>query len=486
MTKPDPSPCERIKIVCRIRPFLDHETDKTVVRVNDKNSIVLDNKKDPTKQFVYNSFSFCYPPTATQTDIFDQDVQPLIDRALEGYDTTIFAYGVTGSGKTYTMEGIQQEPGIIPKVVDYLFTKKQSDHSVRITMSYMQILKETVYDMLVPKHKTRGLEIREDSDRNVFVDDLTQKPIDTYSDFKRLFSAANKNRSTASTNLNAVSSRSHAILTLNVETSRVGQTVVGKINLIDLAGSEDNRKSGNGKVRIAESAAINKSLFVLGQVVEALNSGSMRVPFRDSKMTRILQPTLRGNALAMMIINLAPGYSLINDTTNTLNFAHRTKGIVNTPKANVVKRTRPINNHPRHPVPSNHPPVETTQRRRSIVHKRQSTTYALPVTPPPFKKQKFILSSPAKSPANSPSWTYTSSPCLSSPVRILGHYRNESPSMYRRSLRDAFPTGHDTTTSFTSTEEETVTMTRRELDRLRDQWMAQGKQELLSRMYGSS
>ncbi|CAO3592810.1 unnamed protein product [Absidia cylindrospora] len=256
------------------------------------------------------------------------------------------------------MQGVKHDPGIIPRVMGFLFETKQATQvsSIDITMSYMEILKETVFDMLVPKHKDIALDIREDSKRNVFVANLKEERIETYNDFSKLFNVANKNRSTASTKLNSRSSRSHAILTLNVRTvtpmeykdgQQQEEVVMGKINLIDLAGSEDNRKSGNGKARMTESAAINKSLFVLAQVVQALNSGATRVPFRDSKLTRILQSTLEGNALGMMIINIAPGHNFINDTANTLNFASRSKEIKSTPKVN-IRRRRAISQKPLH------------------------------------------------------------------------------------------------------------------------------------------
>ncbi|CAO3639339.1 unnamed protein product [Cunninghamella echinulata] len=344
------SPGEKIKIICRIRPFLQNEAIEEAVHVKD-NSIILDNCHDASNPLIFNNFTSCYPSDTSQDTIFIQDVRPLIERVFEGYDSTIFAYGVTGSGKTFTMEGSKTEPGIIPRVAEFLFETKEASQisTVNITMSYMEILKESVFDMLTTKGKNINLDIREDIHRDVFVANLTEKPVETYKDFQKLFSLACKNRSTASTKLNKRSSRSHAILSLKVTTVSPVQsnddgeahdeTIIGKINLIDLAGSEDNRKSGNGKARMTESAAINKSLFVLGQVVEALNNGTTRIPFRDSKMTRILQSTLTGKSLGMMIINIAPGYNFFTDTFNTLNFAHRSKEIKSTPKAN-IKRTR--------------------------------------------------------------------------------------------------------------------------------------------------
>ncbi|KAI9493206.1 P-loop containing nucleoside triphosphate hydrolase protein [Zychaea mexicana] len=316
----------KIKIICRVRPFRNDEFPDESVEVDD-NTINVEDQRNPGSLLNYK-FASCYSVKTTQSEIFQKDVRPLIERVFEGYDATIFAYGVTGSGKTYTMEGAQDEPGIIPRVAEFLFETKEASQvsDINVSMSYMEIFKETVHDLLVSRREKyqRGLDIREGPDREVFVANISEQSLESLDDFERTFSAASRNRSTASTKLNKRSSRSHAILTLNVAIStpigprfagtQKSHMVYGKINLIDLAGSEDNRKTENKKDRMTESAAINKSLFVLGQVVEALNTGSLRIPFRDSKMTRILQPTLEGNSLGMMIINIAPGRAYLSDT----------------------------------------------------------------------------------------------------------------------------------------------------------------------------
>ncbi|KAG2226143.1 hypothetical protein INT45_011760 [Circinella minor] len=332
----------KIKIICRVRPFHDHEVPDDSIEI-DNNGVIVQDQRNPTNLTSFK-FTSCYSMKSTQLQIFKQDVQPLIERVFEGYDATIFAYGVTGSGKTYTMEGTENQPGIIPRVAEYLFETKEASHisDVQISMSYMEIFKESVFDLLVSRDKMqRGLDIREGPDREVFVANVTEKQLDTLDEFNDVFSMASKNRSTASTKLNKRSSRSHAILSLHVAittpintqvTGTQYRKVLGKINLIDLAGSEDNRKTENKKDRMTESAAINKSLFVLGQVVEALNMGLARIPFRDSKMTRILQPALEGDSLGMMIINIAPGSNYISDTIKTLDFANRSKKIKSRPK----------------------------------------------------------------------------------------------------------------------------------------------------------
>ncbi|ORY97832.1 P-loop containing nucleoside triphosphate hydrolase protein [Syncephalastrum racemosum] len=363
---------ERIKVVCRVRPFLKQETvDQSLIVKG--NTVELENQRNPCNPHRYK-FASCYDDQSTQSQIFEKDVRPLADRVFQGFDSTIFAYGVTGSGKTYTMEGTGVEPGIIPRVAEFLFETKEASliSSIRITMSYVEIFKESVYDLLLPKQRnTSGLEIREGTNRDIFIANLKEVHLETLEDFQNCFAYASQNRSTASTKLNIQSSRSHAILTLTVSTSTPVDiddpnsplhTVSGKINLIDLAGSEDNRKTGNGKDRMSESAAINKSLFVLGQVVEALNTGSERIPFRDSKMTRILQPTLCGNALGMMIINVAPGKAHFSDSCSTLNFANKSKEIRYKPKPPPRPTKSHAMNSKENVYPS--PPAASAKRRK--------------------------------------------------------------------------------------------------------------------------
>ncbi|KAM3582430.1 hypothetical protein VKS41_005074 [Umbelopsis sp. WA50703] len=257
------------------------------------------------------------------------------------------------------MQGTAEEPGIIPRVAQYLFDRV-SDYprnTVSIHVSYMEIYKELVYDLLIPRERQgAGLSIREDSLRNIFVANLTDKEIKTFNEFETVFNNACKNRSTAETKMNVSSSRSHAILSFQVTVATGNHqnvegdddedefekyALTGKINLIDLAGSEDNRRTDNGKERLAESGAINKSLFVLGQVVESINAASARIPFRDSKMTRILQPSLGGKAQGMMVVNIAPGQSFFMDSYNSLSFATKSKTIENIPVVNTILQDEP-------------------------------------------------------------------------------------------------------------------------------------------------
>ncbi|KAJ1977999.1 hypothetical protein H4R34_003363 [Dimargaris verticillata] len=329
-------PAHRIKVLCRVRPFLKHETPDNSVAMADQ-TVKIVNQRNPDEVLLY-SFDSCYDASASQQSLFQQDVRPLVDNIFQGLDATIFCYGVTGAGKTHTVQGSTQQPGLVPRTVKYLFTNKRMRTKLRYTVhiSYYEIYKEAIFDLLVPRESMSpsGLPIREDGNKNIFIPNLTEQEVSSYAQFEQLFHRACKNRSTASTKLNLASSRSHAILTVQISWRDVSRqtTLRGRVHLIDLAGSEDNRRTENGKARMAESGAINKSLFVLGQVVEALNSGAHRIPYRDSKMTRILQQSLGGQSLGMMIVNIAPGQQFYVETYNTLNFATKSKQIVNKAK----------------------------------------------------------------------------------------------------------------------------------------------------------
>ncbi|EIW55394.1 kinesin-domain-containing protein [Trametes versicolor FP-101664 SS1] len=333
----------RVKIAARLRPPIPGEQHDNAIRVlrqdregQSNSAIVVDNPRDPSQTFNY-PFSSCYGEFSSQEEIFERDVKPLIDLAFSGMTVTIFAYGVTSSGKTHTMQGSAEQPGIIPRAVQEIFNRTVSQHvGASIAASYMEIYKDEVYDLLGDRESAAKLPVRENEHGKVFVANLSTIPLDTLDDFETAFSQANKQRSVGSTNLNSVSSRSHAILTLHVTVTDPLQnrTLSGKLNLVDLAGSENNKLTGNDSSRMAESAAINKSLSVLGQVVHALNQGASRIPYRNSKLTRILQDALGGNSVGLLICNLAPGTKFRQDTLNTLNFAVRTKNIQNKPLVN--------------------------------------------------------------------------------------------------------------------------------------------------------
>jgi kinesin family protein 22 len=281
-----------VKVVVRVRPNLKSEASgQTSVIVEGEQAILLKNCKvkipevtryqlrfsqtEPTNF----SFDHCYGPDIDQEFIFQNDVCPLIPKLYEGINVTVFAYGMTGAGKTHTMQGTSSNPGIIPRAVqEVLEWKKKSTKIVTVTASYLEIYNEKVVDLLNTAND--DLPIREDMQRNIFIPKLEEIPLETVDDFHKTYDQGCKNRTVASTKLNSKSSRSHAIMMIKVaqkDKPTSAKTLIGKLHLIDLAGSEDNRRTENIGVRLQESSNINNSLFVLGKVVNALHSKKVRL-----------------------------------------------------------------------------------------------------------------------------------------------------------------------------------------------------------------
>ena len=263
-------------------------------------------------------------------------MSPTVKHLFKGFDVTLFAYGVTGTGKTHTMRGGKAlaDRGVIPRLLSSIYRRarkieKDSDGEtqVDVAMSYYEIYNDRVYDLFEPpEHRTpAGLPIRDNNGKTVVVG-LTERPCTTLKEFEKLYDEANVNRSTSATKLNAHSSRSHAILCVKITQTTGDEVRISTASAIDLAGSEDNRRTDNNKDRLVESSAINKSLFVLAQCVEAISKKQARIPYRESKMTRILSIG-QNNGYTVMILNLAPVRSYHLDTLSSLNFANRTKKI---------------------------------------------------------------------------------------------------------------------------------------------------------------
>lgn len=331
-----------VRVLARIRPLLNSELDKdTIVTAEsasgDENSpssvIRIPNPKNEAESFSFQ-FQSVYDRATTQQELFDKEVSPTVKHLFSGYDVTIFAYGVTGTGKTHTMRGGKSlaERGVIPRLLSSIYRRcrkleKDGETQVEVSMSYYEIYNDRVYDLFEPPEKrtAAGLPIRDNHGKTVVVG-LTERPCTTLKEFEKLYDEANVNRSTSATKLNAHSSRSHAVLCVQVTQTTATHTRVSKASCIDLAGSEDNRRTENNRERLVESASINKSLFVLAQCVEAISKKQSRIPYRESKMTRILSLG-QNNGLTLMFLNLAPVRSYHLDTLSSLNFANRTKKI---------------------------------------------------------------------------------------------------------------------------------------------------------------
>ncbi|XP_040922375.1 kinesin-like protein KIF22 [Toxotes jaculatrix] len=330
----------RVRVAVRLRPFMvkqDEKGEGPCVRGLDSQNLEIINWRNATETVKYH-FDVFHGEQTTQQEVFLSSVKPILPHILKGQNASVFAYGPTGAGKTHTMLGSSEQPGVIPRAVHEVFNlvrgkDENEGWDYSIGMSYLEIYNEKVLDLLLPS--SQDLPIREDKDKNIFIPGLTHTTISSFSDFDKHFVPASLNRTTASTKLNQRSSRSHAILLIKVvrtERALPHRQQTGKLYLVDLAGSEDNRRTGNQGIRLKESGAINLSLFTLSKVVDSLNSGTaVRVPYRDSKLTRLLQDSLGGSAHSVMITNIAPEYKYYFDTFSALNFAAKSKLIMNKP-----------------------------------------------------------------------------------------------------------------------------------------------------------
>ncbi|KZO95352.1 kinesin-domain-containing protein [Calocera viscosa TUFC12733] len=442
----------KVNIAIRCRPFLQNEEQDDAVQVSahreDKDGeadgfVSVVNPRDAREKFRF-SFKSCWDQSNTQEEIFARDVRPILEQVLSGYTACIFCYGVTSSGKTHTMQGSPTEPGIIPRVVRYFLASGWGAErsGVKVAVSYMEIYRDEVYDLLVARAEAPKLPVRE-AGGQIFVANLSERSITAPQQFEELFTVACRSRSTGSTLLNRASSRSHAILTIRVQLTRTDGTMTeGKINLVDLAGSENNKLTGNDPSRMAESSAINRSLSVLGQVVDALNRNLSRVPYRDSKLTRILQPFLGGNSMSLLICNIAPGAKFRQDTLNTLNFANRTKEVEN----------RPVQAAPTK-APPKPKPTQTHQRRYSELPRPRTSMLPAPPAPlarqlPPRPRSSLLPAPPPPAFARSTSSSRRMSalpssgsgshiPTLATPVRPQRHASALSQEDIQRQIADA-------------------------------------------------
>lgn len=341
----------KVQVLVRLRPEHSEYKEesnsdgipKRCVRAVDSSTLELWNCRNSEESIRYRFHKF-FDEDSTQEKIYHNSVCPLIPLMLQGQNASVFAYGPTGAGKTHTMVGSPDEPGLIPRCAAELFKLIDTHHQdptvpwkYKVLFSYLEIYQEKIKDLL--DLNKDDLLIRQDQQQNIFIPNLTEMEIETLGEFMSLFIKASHQRKTAATKLNPQSSRSHSIVLIQVQKHKQVAPVtklIGKFYLIDLAGSEDNRKTGNEGIRLKESGAINSSLFALGQVVDALNQGLCQIPYRNSKLTRLLQDSLGGSAHSCMIANIAPEMRFYADTVNTLNFASKSRTIVNQP---FVRRT---------------------------------------------------------------------------------------------------------------------------------------------------
>ncbi|XP_017472361.1 PREDICTED: kinesin-like protein KIF13B [Rhagoletis zephyria] len=301
---------------------------------------------------------------ASQETVFDCVGRDILDNAFQGYNACIFAYGQTGSGKSYTMMGSLESKGIIPRLCDELFSaianKTTQDLLYKVEVSYMEIYNEKVHDLLDPKPNKQSLKVREHNVLGPYVDGLSQLAVSSYKDIDNLMTEGNKSRTVAATNMNAESSRSHAVFSvvltqiLTDQATGVSGEKVSRMSLVDLAGSERAVKTGAVGDRLKEGSNINKSLTTLGLVISKLadqsngkkSSNDKFVPYRDSVLTWLLKDNLGGNSKTVMVATISPSGDNYEETLSTLRYADRAKRIVNhavvneDPNARIIRELR--------------------------------------------------------------------------------------------------------------------------------------------------
>nr|XP_028562583.1 kinesin-like protein KIF19 [Podarcis muralis] len=348
---------EQLVVALRIRPINAAEVEEganiIAHRLGDQMVVLMDPMEDPDdvlranrsreKAFIFDMV-FCH--RATQEEVYLSTTKNLVEGVISGYNTTIFAYGPTGAGKTYTMLGTDSEPGIYIRTLNDLFraieaTSGDMDYSV--CMSYLEIYNEVIRDLLNPS--SGFLELREDSKGSIQIAGITEVSTTNAQEIMQLLTKGNKERTQEPTAANKTSSRSHAVLQVLVkQTSRVKdineEVRVGRLFMVDLAGSERAAQTQNRGKRMKEGAHINRSLLALGNCINALSekgaSRNQYVNFRDSKLTRLLKDSLGGNSRTVMIAHVSPASTSFEESRTTLIYAYRAKNIKTRVKRNLL------------------------------------------------------------------------------------------------------------------------------------------------------
>ncbi|KAG4916479.1 hypothetical protein JHK87_054036 [Glycine soja] len=354
-----------VQVLLRCRPFSDEELRSNapqVVTCNEYNREVAVSQSIAGKH-IDRVFTFdkVFGPSAQQRDLYDQAVTPIVNEVLEGFNCTIFAYGQTGTGKTYTMEGeckkaksgpngeLPPGAGVIPRAVKQIFDTLESqnaEYSVKVT--FLELYNEEITDLLAPEEllkasleekQKKQLPLMEDGKGGVLVRGLEEEIVTSASEIFTLLERGSSKRRTAETLLNKQSSRSHSLFSITIhikEATPEGEELIkcGKLNLVDLAGSENISRSGAREGRAREAGEINKSLLTLGRVINALVEHLGHIPYRDSKLTRLLRDSLGGRTKTCIIATVSPAVHCLEETLSTLDYAHRAKHIKNKPEVN--------------------------------------------------------------------------------------------------------------------------------------------------------
>ncbi|CAM4576542.1 kinesin-like protein KIF18A [Caretta caretta] len=356
--------CNHVRVVVRVRPQNQKEKDgnfNKVLHVVDKHMLVFDPKEEEFsffhgKKIAYRDinkrknkdlnfvFDAVFDENSSQLEVFEHTTKTVLDGFLNGYNCTVLAYGATGAGKTYTMLGSPKEPGVMYLTMMDLYNcmdQIKEEKLCTVAVSYLEVYNEQIRDLLV---NSGPLAVREDTQKGVVVQGLTLHQPKSAEEILQMLDYGNKNRTQHPTDLNASSSRSHAVFQIYLrqqdKTASISQNVrIAKMSLIDLAGSERASATNSQGARFREGTNINRSLLALGNVINALadpKSKKQHIPYRNSKLTRLLKDSLGGNCRTIMIAAVSPSSMFYDDTYNTLKYANRAKDIKSSLKSNVV------------------------------------------------------------------------------------------------------------------------------------------------------
>uniref|UniRef100_A0A803VTE1 Kinesin-like protein n=1 Tax=Ficedula albicollis TaxID=59894 RepID=A0A803VTE1_FICAL len=355
--------CSHVKVVVRVRPETQKEKHggfSRVVRVIDRHVLVFDPKEEEVSFFnrkrvthrdinkrqrkdLKFMFDAIFDDSSSQLEVFEHTTKNLIDGFLNGYNCTVLAYGATGAGKTHTMLGSPEDPGVMYLTMMTLYKcmdQIKEDKTCDVAVSYLEVYNEQIRDLLV---KSGPLAVREDGQQGVIVQGLTLHQPKSAEEILQMLDYGNKNRTQHPTDVNASSSRSHAVFQIYLrqqdKTASINQNIrIAKMSLIDLAGSERANATSAKGARFVEGTNINRSLLALGNVINALADPKSKrhIPYRNSKLTRLLKDSLGGNCRTVMIAAVSPSSLFYDDTYNTLKYANRAKDIKSSLKSNVV------------------------------------------------------------------------------------------------------------------------------------------------------
>ncbi|XP_028322542.1 kinesin family member 4 [Gouania willdenowi] len=344
-----------VRVALRCRPLVPKELGEgcqcCLTFVAGEQQVVVGTEKAFTYDYVFD-------PNAEQEEVFSTAVAPLLNGLFKGYHATVLAYGQTGSGKTFSMGGTYTSAqendasvGVIPRVIKRIFEQreKQTNSEFCLAVSYLEIYNEDILDLLCSSKDKSALSIREDPKDGIKIVGLTEKQVFSAQEMVGCLERGNSARTVGSTAMNSASSRSHAIFTVTVEQRRGTDkvdSIVSKFHLVDLAGSERQKKTKAEGDRLKEGISINRGLLALGNVISALGEESKKntfIPYRDSKLTRLLQDSLGGNSHTLMIACVSPADSNMEETINTLRYADRARKIKNKPIVNIDPRAAEMN-----------------------------------------------------------------------------------------------------------------------------------------------